>query len=357
MKIAVLLSGGVDSSVALHLLREKSQSNIEAFYLKIWLEDEVRFLGDCPWEEDLVYAREVSEMAGVRLSVVPLQREYFDQVVSYALNELRQGRTPSPDIFCNQRIKFGLFQKKIDPGFDKIASGHYAIIKHQPGRFLLARSPDPIKDQTYFLSHQRQDQLARSLFPIGHLIKKEVRDLANGYRLPNRNRKDSQGICFLGKISYPDFVRHYLGEKEGDIVERETGKTLGAHSGYWFYTIGQRQGLGLGNGPWYVSGKDVDANRVLVTHGTRGDLAATKVFTVTNLHWISEPPQKTQLQVKLRHGPELMRSEAFYLDNEHMQVTMEEPDRGVAPGQFAVFYDGEICLGAGAIENQRMQAR
>ena len=352
----MLLSGGVDSSVALQLLKKEKQTHVEAFYLKIWLEDEVRFLGDCPWEDDLKFAREVCDMAGVPLSVVSLQREYFDEVVSYALSELKQGRTPSPDIFCNQRIKFGLFQQKIDKKFDKIASGHYAVIRQQGNRFLLSRSPDPVKDQTYFLCHQRQDQLSRSLFPIGSFTKKDVRSLAHRYELPNRDRKDSQGICFLGKIRYPDFVRHYLGEKQGDVVERETGNTLGSHSGYWFYTIGQRQGLGLGNGPWYVSGKDVDTNRIFVTHGSRSDLMETRVFAATNLHWINEPPQNTRLLLKIRHGPDLTASTVKWLSPECLQVTMDSPDRGVAPGQFAVFYDGDICLGAGVIENRQMQA-
>ncbi|MAG14101.1 MAG: tRNA 2-thiouridine(34) synthase MnmA [Spirochaetales bacterium] len=357
MKIAVLLSGGVDSSVALHLLREQGQSDIEAFYLKIWLEDEVRFLGDCPWEEDLKYARTVSEMAGVGLSVISLQREYYNQVVSYALAELKKGRTPSPDIFCNHRIKFGLFQNRIDPSVGKIASGHYAVLKRHAGRYLLARSPDPVKDQTYFLSHQNQGQLSRSLFPIGHLTKKDVRDLARKYKLPNKDRKDSQGICFLGKIRYPDFVRHYLGEKPGDIVDRETGRILGTHNGYWFHTIGQRQGLGLGNGPWYVSGKDVEANRILVTHGTRGNLAETKAFTVGDLHWISDPPEHTRLHIKIRHGPALIPSRVSHIDSGRMGVEMDFPDRGVAPGQFAVFYSGEICLGAGVIETRHRRER
>ena len=356
MKIAVLVSGGVDSSVALHLLRETGHTDIEAFYLKIWLEDEVRFLGDCPWEEDLAFTREVCDMARVKLTVVPLQTEYFDQVVTYALAELKEGRTPSPDIFCNQRIKFGLFQKKIGSEFDKIASGHYAQVKYVEGRYLLQRSPDPIKDQTYFLSHQHQNQLSRSLFPIGHLHKKDVRLLAARYALPNRDRKDSQGICFLGKIRYPDFVKHYLGEREGQIIDRETDEILGTHRGFWFYTIGQRQGLGLGNGPWYVSGKDVVANRVFVTHGSRSSFIETKTFTVSNLHWIADRPKTTRLQIKVRHGPELVHSSIEWLGQSRIGIEMDDPDRGIAPGQFAVFYDNEICLGAGVIENQQMKA-
>src|ERR1041384_3952794 len=257
MKIAVLLSGGVDSSVALHLAKQEGGHELTAFYLKIWLEEELAFLGDCPWEEDLKFARAVCEQAGVPLQIVSLQTEYQERVVAHVLSELKRGRTPSPDILCNQWIKFGLFFDKIDAGFDKVVSGHYAQIEQCDGTYLLKRSPDPIKDQTYFLHGLNQTQLSRLWFPIGHLTKVAVRKLAQEWNLPNRDRKDSQGICFLGKIRYPDSVRFHLGEKVGDIVEFETGRKLAAHHGVWFYTIGQRKGLGLGGGPWYVVKKDV----------------------------------------------------------------------------------------------------
>ena len=349
MKIAMLLSGGVDSSVALRLLAAENRHDITAFYLKIWLEDEVRFLGECPWEEDLAFARKVCERVNIPLKIVPLQREYYDLIVEYALAELRLGRTPSPDIFCNQRIKFGLFQDRIGCSYEKIASGHYAVLRRRGKDTLLVRSPDPVKDQTYFLSHQRQEQLSRSLFPIGYLQKERVRKLAEEFDLPNKDRKDSQGICFLGKIKYPDFVRHYLGEKAGDIVDRETGTILGEHRGFWFYTIGQRQGLGLSGGPWYVSGKEVESNRILVTHGERrAELARTRL-AVTELHWIAGPPEKRRLGVKLRHGPQIIPCDISY-EKERLGVVLDTPDSGIAAGQFCVFYDDDVCLGAGAIE-------
>ena len=350
MKIAVLLSGGVDSSVALRLLLREKRHDITAFYLKIWLEDEVRFLGDCPWEEDLAYARAVCEAAGVPLEIVSLQREYYEQVVEYALAELKKGRTPSPDIFCNERIKFGLFQERIDRGFERIASGHYAMLRQDGGTMYLLRSPDPVKDQTYFLSHQRQDQLKRSLFPIGHLLKEQVRELAKEFDLPNKDRKDSQGICFLGKIKYPDFVRHYLGEQTGEIVEAGTGRTLGEHKGFWFYTIGQRQGLGLGSGPWYVSEKDVEHNRVYVTHGSMEEHLGRSDFLVSSVHWISGPSAKSKLGVKLRHGPAITPCLVMPNGTGSLGVHIDTPDRGIAPGQFGVFYDEEVCLGAGVID-------
>jgi tRNA-specific 2-thiouridylase len=350
MNIAVLLSGGVDSSVSLRLLRERTDADITAFYLKVWLEDEVRYLGDCPWEEDLAFARAVCEEAGVPLEVVSLQREYFDRVVQYALDELKEGRTPSPDIFCNQRIKFGVFYDEIGSSFDKVATGHYSRISERGGLYRLDRAPDPVKDQSYFLSHLSQEQLARALFPIGSMHKREVRNLADNYDLPNKNRKDSQGICFLGKIRYPEFIRHYLGERPGKILERESGRVLGEHHGYWFHTIGQRQGLGLGNGPWYVVAKDVGANIVFVSHKEHLETRERRRFTVGDPSWIAETPEGGRFEIKLRHGPELHACTMSWIDRGRMEIAMDEPDEGIAPGQFAVFYRGTECLGGARIE-------
>ena len=349
MKMAVLLSGGVDSSVALRLAQRQGH-DITAFYLKIWLQEELAFLGDCPWEEDLKYARAVCEQAGVPLQVVPLQSEYQERVVSHALAELRRGRTPSPDLLCNQQIKFGLFFQAIESSYEQVASGHYAQVECRADSWLLKRSPDPVKDQTYFLSRLSQAQLSRIAFPIGHLTKKEVRKIAHDLELPNRERKDSQGICFLGKIEYPQFVRFHLGEKAGEIVDIDTGNKLGEHHGVWFHTIGQRQGLGLGGGPWYVVGKDLDRNRLFVSHATRFLEHARQQFTVTDMHWISHTPEKAELQVKLRHTPHLDPCRVERISEGRYQITLENKDQGVAPGQSAVLYDGEICLGSGVIE-------
>lgn len=348
-KIAVLLSGGVDSSVALRVLQEEGFQDIRAFYLKIWLEDELQFLGDCPWEEDLSFARQVCEKAGIPLTVVPLQREYYDRVVTYAVNELKSGKTPSPDIFCNSRIKFGLFPEKIGTEYTKIASGHYAIIRKVGRKHLLLRSPDPVKDQTYFLSHQKQEQIARSLFPIGHLQKKEVRELARSMDLPNKNRKDSQGICFLGKIRYPEFVKHYLGEKTGEIREIDTDRVLGEHQGFWFYTIGQRQGLGLGSGPWYVCNKDVGNNIIYVTHQEHVDDHTRDAFCISNLSWIAYPPEDGRFGIKIRHGPGIENCTISRTGADELSVKLDNPEQGIAPGQIAVLYNDDICLGGGVI--------
>ena len=350
MKIAVLVSGGVDSSVALRLLAEEGRHELAAWYLKVWLEDEVAHLGDCPWEEDLSYVRALCEQVGVPLHIASLQAEYLERVVSYSLEELRAGRTPSPDIFCNRRIKFGAFLDRVGDS-DRVATGHYARLAQDRGLTRMLRAPDPVKDQTYFLSHLRQDQAARALFPIGHLHKAEVRELARQFDLPTKDRKDSQGICFLGKIQYCDFIDFHLGRRPGDIVEADTGRVLGEHQGYWFYTIGQRFGLGLGGGPWYVVGKEVEANRLLVTHADHREERARGSFEVAHLNWIAAPPQTADLQVKLRHGPELCECRIADRDGagQSLQVELAVPDPGVAPGQHAVFYDGEECLGGGII--------
>jgi len=349
MKTAVLVSGGVDSSVALRLLRQEGSRELQAFYLKVWLEDELAFLGDCPWETDLAFVRAVCDQAEVPLEIVSLQSEYLEQVVEYTLEELRAGRTPSPDVLCNQRIKFGAFYSKVGDGYDRVATGHYAQLDEQDGVCRLRLSPDPVKDQTYFLSHLTQAQLRRAQFPIGHLTKPQVREMARDFSLPTQNRADSQGICFLGKIRYSEFVRFHLGESPGHIVEQMSGKILGEHRGYWYYTIGQRQRLGLSGGPWYVSGKDTDANTVYVVHQDHRMRWARKGFTVYGLNWLSGAPAKAELQVKIRHGPDTSDCRIEDAGDGRISVVTADPDPGVAPGQFAVFYDGEICLGGGAI--------
>lgn len=351
MKTAVLLSGGVDSSVALRLLQAEGRREITAFYLKIWLEEELAFLGDCPWEEDLACARAVCEQAGVPLEIVALQGEYQDRVVAHVVRELKAGRTPSPDILCNEWIKFGLFFDKIDPAFERVASGHYAQIERCGGEVRLRRSPDPVKDQSYFLSRLTQAQLRRIEFPVGHLHKAEVRRLAEEFALPNRTRRDSQGICFLGKIKYPDFVRFHLGEKDGDIIEIDSGKRLGPHHGVWFHTVGQRKGLGLSGGPWYVVAKNLARNSVFVAHADRYLDHARDELTIAEAHWIAgRPPEKTDLLCKLRHGPRLQACAMSPLGSGRWHLRLAEKDAGIAAGQSAILYDGEYCLGGGVIE-------
>ena len=348
MKIAVLLSGGVDSSVALRLLKNQGH-DLTAFYLKIWLQDEFSFLGECPWEEDLRYARGVCQQAGVPIEVMPLQTEYWDSVVTYTISEIKEGRTPNPDIFCNSLIKFGQFYDKIDPSFEKVASGHYANVNLRDNKYELSMSPDPVKDQTYFLAYLTQAQLSRALFPIGGFPKSEVRNLAHQFNLPTMDRRDSQGICFLGQIKFDEFIKHHLGEIKGDIVDIDTGKKMGQHNGFYYYTIGQRSGLGLSGGPWYVVKKDVKENIVFISredHSKR----ERDAFSVGKFNWIlEEQPAVRNLKVKIRHGARMYNCTLDFKDENEAVVKLDKPDQGIAPGQFAVFYHENLCLGGAVI--------
>lgn len=349
MKIALLISGGVDSSVALRLLKEQGHE-LTAFYLKIWLEDELKYLGDCPWEEDLKFARKVCKEAEVPLKIIPMQKEYWREIIACTIQEVKEGRTPNPDMLCNCRIKFGLFLDKIDKSFDKIASGHYAQVIEKNGKFLLKKSPDPVKDQTYFLSYLSQEQLKRVIFPVGHLTKSEVRKLACKYNLPNKDRHDSQGICFLGKFKYSEFLKHHLGVQKGDIVEFESGKKVGEHDGFWYYTIGQRKGIRLPGGPWYIVSKDPQKNIICVSKNYYEKDKKRDSFEVEKCNWfLNEKPKKHKLKAKIRHGENTYKCELKWLTKNRVHVRLDRPDQGIAPGQFAAFYDGDLCLGSGII--------
>jgi tRNA-specific 2-thiouridylase len=352
-KIALLASGGVDSSVALALLRNPGY-DVSAFYLKIWLEDELSHLGSCPWQEDIEYVEKLCQQHRVPLKIVNLQREYWDFVVQDAIGQVKQGLTPNSDILCNSRIKFGAFFQKIEQlglTFDKVATGHYAKVQENDGRFLLTTSPDAIKDQTYFLSGLTEKQLSKVIFPIGMFEKERVRELAYEFDVPAKNRKDSQGICFLGKIRYDEFLRLNVGEKQGDIVDFETGMVLRQHNGFWFHTIGQRKGLGLSGGPWYVVKKDTQNNQIFVSRQYFDLDKSRNSMKVGSFNWISgKVTEKKKLHVKLRHGPEKYDCEINFLeDQSKATVLLSQRDQGISPGQFAVFYDGNVCLGSAVI--------
>ena len=349
MNIAVLVSGGVDSSVALRLLQQQGHT-LTAFYLKIWLEDELAFLGTCPWQEDLAYVEAVCKQAGVPLEVISLQKEYWDEVVAHTIAEIKAGGTPNPDILCNQRIKFGAFYNKIDASFSQVATGHYARVERHNGVATLHTTPDTIKDQTYFLSHLSQAQLSRALFPLGDLTKADVRALAAGFDLPNKERKDSQGICFLGKLKFSEFIHYHMGEKEGALVEHETGKKIGTHNGYWYYTIGQRQGLGLAGGPWYVTAKNHEDNTVFISRHYYAQDKIRDTFKVTGCNWIAGEPTTHDLLIKMRHGPTFNQAHITPLQAGEFRVQLAERDQGIAQGQYAAFYEGSRCLGSGIMQ-------
>jgi len=332
-------------------LIEEGGHDLTAFYLKIWLEDEMAFLGSCPWEEDLEYVRSVCDAAGVPIEVISLQQEYLGTVVAYALAELEIGRTPSPDVMCNRMIKFGAFVDRVGDRFDRIASGHHARVEERSGLYRLMRAADPKKDQTYFLCQLLQSQIARSLFPIGDLTKAEVREEAHRFGLASADRPDSQGICFLGRVPFDDFVRHHLGDRPGEIRRESDGEVLGPHRGVWFYTIGQRRGLGLSGGPWYVVGKDLDEDAILVAHADELESYGRRAFQIATPHWIAEPPKRSDLAVRIRHGERLDPCTTSANTDGSLTIEFDDvEDPGVASGQFAVLYDGEECLGGGVIE-------
>ncbi|CAN6296332.1 unnamed protein product [Urochloa humidicola] len=277
------------------------------------------------------------------------------------INEYRCGRTPNPDVLCNTRIKFGAFLEAIENlGFDYIASGHYARVVHPPventeAPSVLQLSKDKIKDQTYFLSHLSQSQLRRLLFPLGCIRKDEVRRLAAQMDLPNQGRKDSQGICFLGKVKFSEFVEKHIGEMEGIILEAESGDYLGNHRGFWFYTIGQRQGLRLAGGPWYVVEKDVQHNVVFVSRNYYSLDKRRRTFRVGSLNWFDDsgPGNSERLKCKVRHSPEFhdctVTKERTEGNGDVLVVRLSEDDQGLAAGQFAAFYRQDLCLGSGII--------
>ncbi len=350
--IAVLLSGGVDSSVVVHLLCEQG-FRPSLFYIKIG-KDDADYM-DCSAEEDLEIATAIARRYGLPLEVVDLHKEYWDNVAAYAIDKIRRGLTPNPDVMCNKLIKFGCFEQRVGKEFDFTATGHYATTVLLDGKTWLGTALDPIKDQTDFLAQIDYLQVSKLMFPLGGLMKHEVRDIALRAGLPSAKRRDSQGICFLGKINYNDFVRRFLGEKEGEIVELETGKRLGKHNGYWFHTIGQRKGLGLSGGPWFVVRKDIHENVVYVSHGYDTEKQYGNEFLMHDFHFITDNPWKelseqVEITFKIRHTPEFIKGRLSQ-EADGYRIISAEKLQGIAPGQFGVIYDeaSRLCIGSGEI--------
>ncbi len=348
-KIAVLLSGGVDSSVVVYELARRGLKP-DCFYIKIGPEEEAEW--DCTSEEDLEMATAVASRYGCRLEVVDCHKEYWDRVTRYTMDKVRAGFTPNPDVMCNRLIKFGAFHEKRGRDYDLIATGHYACTETDAeGRKWLVTSPDPVKDQTDFLAQIYDWQLRKALFPIGHYVKDEVREIALREHLVTARRKDSQGICFLGKVNYNDYLRRYLGERPGDVLELETGKRIGSHRGLWFHTIGQRHGLGFGGGPWYAVRKDVERNILYVSHGFEPRTAYRQDFPIHDFHFLTMPVDMQRITFKIRHTPEYHPAVLEQTGPGSYIVHAEQPIQGVAPGQFCVVYDERHhrCYGSGEI--------
>lgn len=321
----------------------------DCFYIKIGPEEQEEW--DCSSEEDMEMATAVAHKYGCRLEVVDCHREYWDQVTKYTMDKVRAGLTPNPDVMCNRLIKFGAFHEKRGHDYDLIATGHYAQTEIIDGCKWLTTSPDPVKDQTDFLAQIYGWQLQKAIFPIGHYAKDEVRHIAEREHLVNARRKDSQGICFLGKIDYTEYIKRYVGEQPGSVIELETGKLIGEHHGHWFYTIGQRKGLGFGGGPWFIVKKDVENNILYVSHGYDPATAYKQHFPIHGFHSINGMMPNEQITFKIRHTPDFHPATLEPMGEGAFVVHSSERIHGVAPGQFCVVYDEQHhrCYGSAEI--------
>lgn len=391
MKVVVGLSGGVDSSVTAALLKEQGH-DVTGVYMKNWSQDLPGF--ECPWKQDFTDAKRVAVQLGIPFKMYDFEKEYRQKVVDYMIDGYKAGRTPNPDIMCNQEIKFKLFlETALEDGADYVATGHYARVWHESGEHNIvdasgtqstyvdtlpsrssvssrSASPDshqPVarlmtakddnKDQTYFLYRVSEDALRKTLFPLGGYTKPEVRELAKKFGLVTAAKKESMGICFVGKVGIKEFLTYELGEQApGDIID-QNGRVLGKHDGAIFYTIGQRHGLGVGAGlPYYVVGKDMDKNEVYITTDLNDKRLWNKELKLTDVHWINGAPEEgMQIKVRTRHRAPLVAGTLLLASSEAkngqntLHIALSSDIRALTPGQSAVIYDGDLVLGGGII--------
>ncbi len=349
-RVAVGLSGGVDSAVAALLLKQQGY-DVTGLFMKNWEEDDTE--SRCGAEEDLKVVRAVCAQLGIELRTVNFSSEYWDRVFHYFLEEHKRGRTPNPDVLCNKEIKFKAFlDHALGLGADRIATGHYARVDQRDGRYRLLKARDTQKDQTYFLYTLGQAELARTLFPVGHLTKPEVRELARAAGLPNHDRKDSTGICFIGERDFKSFLARYLPAQPGDI-RTLTGERLGRHDGLMYYTLGQRHGLGIGGAgdAWYVARKDVATNTLYVVQGEHHPVLFSERLTADDLHWVAGTPPTLPLRcaAKSRYRQPDQGCVLTAAGESAVAAAFEHAQRAITPGQAAVFYQEEECLGGGTI--------
>ena len=359
-KVFVGLSGGVDSSVAALLLKQRGYE-ATGVYMKNWSQNLPGM--KCPWEEDYQDAKRVAVQLGIDFKVYDFEKEYRYKVVDYMIREYKAGRTPNPDIMCNQEVKFKLFlETALKDGADYIATGHYARVKHarnghqsSANSSHLLRAKDENKDQTYFIYRISKEALSKVLFPLGDLTKQDVRQIAKKHGLASATRKESMGICFVGNVGIKDFLSQYIEEKSGKIIDQSAGqrrRVVGEHEGAAFYTIGQRHGLSVGGGlPYYVTGKNMKKNEVYVTTDLQDEKLWRREIKLASNHWISGQPKKDQnLMVRTRHRSKLIPVKKLdLLSNLTAAVELEEEVRALTPGQSAVFYSGDRVLGGGIV--------
>ena len=356
--IVVGMSGGVDSSVTALLLLEQGH-HVTGLFMKNWEEDDGTEY--CTAMQDLADAQQVCDKLGITLKTVNFASEYWDDVFEVFLSEFKAGRTPNPDILCNKYVKFKAFLDYAiqDLGADYIATGHYARVLEQDGDYFLLKGLDPDKEQSYFLYTLKQHELAHTLFPIGHLHKKEIRRLAQKAGFENYRKKDSTGICFIGERKFTEFLQRYLPTQPGEMRTPE-GQVIGTHQGLMYYTLGQRQGLGIGgvkdatDEPWYVLEKDLENNVLIVGQGHDHPLMLHNTLEASRLDWCSGEPLSDMIEctVKIRYRQEDQACRVEPCGDDRIKATFVEPQRAITPGQSVVFYQGETCLGGGIIESK-----
>ena len=349
------MSGGVDSSVAAALLLSQGFL-VEGAYMKNFSPESWQGIldPDCPWEQDVKDAKAVCKKLGIKFRSLNFEREYKKEVIEYFFREYRAGRTPNPDIMCNKKIKFKAFLDKATKlGFDYIATGHYARIisnKLRPTNYKLVKGKDSNKDQSYFLYTLTQKQLSKTLFPLGELTKPEVRKLARRFGLKNAEKKDSQGICFVGEVNVIEFLKQRIPVKVGEIVTTD-GEVVGHHENAAYYTYGQRHGFGIGGiGPFYMVDKDMKKNRVIVTGKHDDKLLYAKEIQLKRIHWIGDTPKfplKTKAQIRYRFPEQPAK---LYKSNRTYKLVFNKKQRTPTAGQSVVFYKGDQILGGGVIE-------
>jgi tRNA-specific 2-thiouridylase len=343
--VYVGLSGGVDSSVSALLLKQQGY-NVVGVYMKNWSKDLPGM--PCPWIDDYQDAKRIAVQLGIDFKMYDFEKEYRHKVVDYMLDEFKSGRTPNPDIMCNQEVKFKLFLKTaLEDGADFVATGHYSKTKN--GRLFMAA--DSNKDQTYFLCRVKKEALNKTIFPLGNLTKPRVRELAKKHKLVTATKKESMGICFVGKVGIKEFLQQYVESDPGAIID-QNGKEVGTHDGAIFYTIGQRHGLEVGGGlPYYVTGKNMEKNEVYVTSDLQDEKLWSNEIKITSAHWINAEPEKSQeLAVRTRHRGKLIKVNKLSKKNKsNLVAQLDEEVRALTPGQSAAFYSEKECLGSGIV--------